>query len=200
MKKLIIRFDKNKCVGNGGCVAAAPDFFKLEEDKSVCIGAKVDKKTNIYTLIIPCDDDTAKQIVAAGESCPVNAIGVYDADTKREIVSTSVDTLNTKEIFATYDDAKEFVLDKEGYFLIRLDKGRKLIEVAFCNEKNKIVLTVRGKKPIDIYHTILNKEKLPIRKEHAAYLGRELQKAYIALENGLNYVQDDELVLTKLNK
>ena len=44
MKKLIIRFDKNKCVGNGGCVAAAPDFFKLEEDKSVCIGAKVDKK------------------------------------------------------------------------------------------------------------------------------------------------------------
>jgi len=49
---------------------------------------------------------------------------------------------------------------------------------------HKIVLKVTGKKPIDIYQTILNKENIDIRKDHAAYLGRELQKAYIAIENG----------------
>ncbi|MBI2105482.1 DUF4346 domain-containing protein [Candidatus Woesearchaeota archaeon] len=40
---------------------------------------------------------------------------------------------------------------------------------------------------------IINKKKLNIRKDHCAYLGRELQKAYIALKKGIKYVQDDEL-------
>ena len=58
-------------------------------------------------------------------------------------------------------------------------------------------MKVSGNKPIDIYQTILNKEKLDIRKDHASYLGRELQKAYLALKNNLEYVQDDELNLNK---
>lgn len=102
-----------------------------------------------------------------------------------------------KEVVAGYDDIKEFVIDDKGYFLIRLDRKNKNIEVAFCAEKNKISLKVSGKKPIDIYQTIINKEKLPIRNDHAAYLGRELQKAYTALRYNLVYVQDDELDLDK---
>lgn len=105
-----------------------------------------------------------------------------------------------KEVKARYNDAKEFVLDKAGYFLIRLDRKNKNIEVGFCNKKRKIILKVVGKKPIDIYQTILNKEKLPIRKDHAAYLGRELQKAYLALRYKLEYIQDDELELNKNSK
>ena len=69
--------------------------------------------------------------------------------------------------------------------------------VAFCNGKNKVVLKVTGKKPIDIYQTIINKENIPIRIDHAAYLGRELQKAYLALRYDLEYVQDDELDFSK---
>jgi dihydropteroate synthase len=63
--------------------------------------------------------------------------------------------------------------------------------------KNKITLKVNGKKPIDIYQTIINKEKLPIRKDHATYLGRELQKVYLALKYNLEYVWGDELDLDK---
>ena len=102
-----------------------------------------------------------------------------------------------KEVVAVYDDRKEFVIDDKGYFLIRLDRKNENIEVAFCKERNKIFLKVVGKKPIDIYQTILNKEKLDIRKDHAAYLGRELQKAYTALKFNIDYVQDDELMLKK---
>jgi dihydropteroate synthase len=105
--------------------------------------------------------------------------------------------MKIKEVVAKYDDMKEFVIDDKGYFLIRLDRKNKNIEVAFCAEKNKIALKVRGEKPIDIYQTIINKEKLPIRKDHAAYLGRELQKAYVALKYNLEYVQDGELDLDK---
>jgi tetrahydromethanopterin S-methyltransferase subunit A len=102
-----------------------------------------------------------------------------------------------KELTAQYDDAKEFVIDKEGYFLIRLNRKNNTIEVAFCKEKNKMVMKMVGKKPIDIYQTIINKEKLPIRKDHAAYLGKELEKAYIALKNSLEYTQDEELDFSK---
>ena len=104
---------------------------------------------------------------------------------------------NIKEIIATYDDSKEFVLDGDKYFLIRIDRNNYNIEVGYCIERNKIAFKVKGKKPIDIYQTIINKEKLPIRKDHAAYLGRELQKAYTALKYGLEYVQDEELDLDK---
>ena len=102
-----------------------------------------------------------------------------------------------KEIEAEYDDRKEFVIDEAGYFLIRLDREKKNIEVGFCQERNLINVKVTGKKPIDIYQTIINKVQLPIRKDHCAYLGRELQKAYLALQNNLEYVQDDELDLDK---
>jgi len=136
-------------------------------------------------------------LIQAGKACPVNAIRVTDLEKNEDLVSVEVKEEDVKEVKAEYDDSKEFVIDKAGYFLIRLDKSKKNIEVAFCNEKNKIVLKITGKKPIDIYQTVLNKEKLPIRKDHAAYLGRELQKAYLALNYNLEYVQDDELNLIR---
>ena len=33
--------------------------------------------------------------------------------------------------------------------------------------------------------------------KHAAYLARELQKAYIALQQNIEYIQDDELDFDK---
>ena len=39
------------------------------------------------------------------------------------------------------------------------------------------------------------KEELVSRFDHAAYLGRELQKAEVALKNRLEYTQDEEIVL-----
>ena len=120
-------------------------------------------------------------------------------DTKKneDVVDVKLKEDNIKEVTAEYDDSKEFVIDDKGYFLIKLDRKAKNIEIAFCNGKNKMILKVTGKKPIDIYQTILNKENIDIRKDHAAYLGRELQKAYLALKYNLQYVQDNELDLNK---
>ena len=139
----------------------------------------------------------AKGIIDAGIACTVNAIRVFDLDKNKDIVGFKAEDKGAKEIIAAYDDKKDFVIDGKNYFLIRLDRENKNIEVGFCKEKNKVALKVVGKKPVDIYQTMINKEKLPIRKDHAAYLGRELQKAYIALKNNLEYVQDEELDLNK---
>lgn len=196
MKKIKVEYYRNKCIGQGNCASIANDYFELVGKKAALKNSK--KISNsVYSIELNCDEDTAASLVEAGKACPVNAIRVIDAEKNEDIVSVNVNEDKIKEVIAKYDDAREFVIDPKGYFLIRLDRKSKNIEVGFCNEKNKVILKVTGKKPIDIYQIIINKEKLPIRKDHAAYLGRELQNAYFALKYNLEYVQDDE---TDLNK
>ena len=196
MKKLRIEYYKNVCVGTGNCAVLAPDHFELLGEKATLKNSK-NINNDTYTIEGDYEEHIAISLIEAGKSCPVNAIRVTDLEKNEDLVSVKVKEEDVKEVNAKYDDAKEFVIDKAGYFLIRLDRNNQNIEVAFCNEKNKIILKVTGKKPIDIYQTILNKEKLDIRKDHAAYLGRELQKAYLALKYNLEYAQDDELDLAK---
>lgn len=193
--KLRIEYNKNACIGNGSCAAIAPGHFELKGKKAKLLDSGINN--GFYSKEVECNKTAAKGIIDAGIACPVNAIRIFDLNKNEDIVGFKVKDKRAKEIIANYDDKKEFVIDGKSYFLIRLDRGNKNIEVGFCKEKNKVALKVVGKKPVDIYQTMINKEKLPIRKDHAAYLGRELQKAYTALKNNLEYMQDEELNLNK---
>ena len=103
---------------------------------------------------------------------------------------------NIEVIESHYDEIKDFVMDNDGYFLIKIDKQSKKIIVGFCKEGNKILVKIIGKKPSDIYHAVIKKGLIK-RLDHAAYLGKECQKAYTALKQNLEYVQDDELNFDK---
>mgnify|MGYP001573309898 CR=1 FL=1 len=194
--KLKVEYNKSRCIGNGSCAAIAPGYFELHGRKAELLNSNQDGRET-YSIEVDANETDANILTDAAIACPVNAIRVFDMEKNRDIVDVKVSGEDIKGIEAKYDDAKEFVLDKKGYFLIRLDRANKSIEVAFCNNKNKISLRIIGKNPLDIYYTIINKEKLSIRKDHAAYLGRELEKAYIALRHNLEYIQDDELDLNK---
>ncbi len=193
MKKLRVEFDMEKCIDNRSCMNIDPAHFESKNNKASLKNSTTKKSMQVLELEL--SDQEAEKLIKAASSCPTNSIKVISLEDKKEIVTNKIQQDNVREIEAEYDDNKEFVLDPAGYFLIRINKEKKLIEVGFCNERNKLVLKVSGKKPIDIYQTIINKEKLPIRKDHCAYLGRELQKAYMALHKNLDYVQDDELKL-----
>jgi len=188
---LTIEYNRGKCVGARKCIQAAPKFFSWDGKKAVLKDTMMNEETQFLT--IECTPQQVEQFIKAATYCPINAIKVTN---KSEVlVGTDVINDKVKEIVAHYNDEKEFVLDPKGYFLIRIDQTSKSIEVGFCNERNNIVLKVVGKKPIDIYQTIINKVGLDIRKDHCAYLGRELQKAYIAIQKNIKYVQDEELEL-----
>jgi len=107
-------------------------------------------------------------------------------------LNTPTEDKKVEEIKGSYDEIKDCVLDQDGYFLIKIDKENKKILVGFCKENNKILVKISGKKPADIYHAVIQKELIKNR-HHLAYLGRECQKAYVALQQGLEYVQDEEL-------
>jgi len=109
-----------------------------------------------------------------------------------------------KVIKAKHDPIKEWKQDPKGYFLIRVNNKKKMIEVGFVTPKHTITKMIYGNNAIEIYNTIV-REKLLTRLEHAAYLGKELYKAELALEYGKTYVQEVPLKFSdrkkvKLNK
>ena len=84
--------------------------------------------------------------------------------------------------------------DPKGYFLIRVNHKEKQIELALCNYDNKIIKIITGKHPIEIYQTLI-KNELVSQLDHVADLGAELEKAYIAMREGIKYVQDSDYEL-----
>ncbi len=98
---------------------------------------------------------------------------------------------------------KKMEFDESGFFVI-LVKDEIIVEHYLNVQKegklevetgglNKVIT---GKSAKAICETII-REKLVSRLDHAAYLGRELQKAEIALEHGLEYEQCEPLSLEK---
>lgn len=78
--------------------------------------------------------------------------------------------------------------DPEGFFKIFVDDDIKAVH--FRNRKPNLVIT--GKNAKEISDTIFNLD-LVSDMSHAFYLGRELEKAEIALKTGKSYVQDLDL-------
>jgi hypothetical protein len=82
---------------------------------------------------------------------------------------------------------KKVVLDPAGYFLIRL--AHQQIEVGFCNNNHRLLYSFASSSAADLSKTIAA-QNLGLSTEHALYLGREMAKAQMALEQGSAYIQD----------
>lgn len=194
-RKLRVEYDRQRCIGAGQCAAIDPQHFSLRDGKAVLSPSKHAQGLSVFEG--ECEEREAERLEHAAASCPSNSIRAVDVEVGKETVTTAVSyTPDFREISAEYDDLKEFALDPKGYFLIRANRETQEIEVAFCPKLNEVSVKVVGKTPLEIYQTIL-KQQLISRMDHAAYLGRELQKAYDALRAGLPYVQDDELEFSK---
>ncbi len=83
--------------------------------------------------------------------------------------------------------------DKTGWFRVQLDRNRSLIQAIFykTGEKEPSVV-IEGEDSRVVYQTIIRR-KLITKLDHAAYLGKELEKAAIALKLGRSYTQEDPL-------
>jgi hypothetical protein len=94
------------------------------------------------------------------------------------------------------DPIKDFHRDPTGvYVLIRCAIKEALIEVAVCDKEHTIINVFQGQKSQDLYCAIFEYEKKHglkwfSRKDHTAYLGKELKKAEFALSGKEDYVQE----------
>ena len=81
--------------------------------------------------------------------------------------------------------------DPAGYIKITIDKKRGVI-LASHFKAGKLTCTLEGSKAEDIYDELI-KRGLITTLDHAAYVGKELYKAELALKLGKSYVQDEDL-------
>lgn len=194
MNKLRIVYDGAKCIGAGMCALEDPDHFVMNSENKTELRNGQRHKHEVFHLDISTDDPKeVERIIVAARSCPVNAIGVVDLQNNLEIVSTDVAKADSKNVIASYDDNKEWRMDPLGYFLIRIDTEKQVIEAGHCHDRNIVDTHITGKDAREIFNTII-RLKLVGSLQHASYLGKELYKAELALKLKLKYVQDDELV------
>lgn len=102
-----------------------------------------------------------------------------------------------KELEAAIDTAKakpKWIMDPLGYFTIKPFPERGKVFVRYYDAKHNKKHTFSGTSTTHIVHEIVKRELIS-RLDHAAYLGKEIEKAIIALNNKLDYVQDSPLTI-----
>ena len=107
-----------------------------------------------------------------------------------------------KRIVDKYHKIKDWVMDPKGYFLIAIDREKKLLRVGYCkfsklgnNPINDMVSIVSVKTAIEIVNTLIEKNFIS-SLQHAGDMGIELCKAELALKYGLKYIQDKDLKIS----
>ena len=108
-----------------------------------------------------------------------------------------------KRLIAKYHKIKDWKMDPKGYFLIRVDKKKKIIQIGYCkftrignSPINDMVAVIKGKTAIEIVNTLI-REKFISTLQHAADMGIELHKAELSLKYGFKYIQDKDLNIDK---
>jgi dihydropteroate synthase-like protein len=83
--------------------------------------------------------------------------------------------------------------DKTGWFNVHVDRDEnKIVAVFYPTGSKEPSAVIKGDDARVVYQTII-REKLITKLDHAAYLGKELEKAAMALKLGRSYVQDEPL-------
>lgn len=104
------------------------------------------------------------------------------SDAKQDSVIKEVEVIKAKE-------PKNIVMDKAGYFVILPIPEKNLINVEHYSYDNTMLRVIEGKDARSIYWTIIENKWVTFLS-HAAYLGKELEKAELSLKLGFKYVQD----------
>ena len=121
---------------------------------------------------------------------------------KKNIIKGRWYNINKKikqKIKAKYHRIKDWRMDPKGYFLIDIDRKKKLIMVGYCkfsklgnSPVHDMVAIIRGKTAIEIVNTLIKKNFISTL-QHAGDMGIELHKAEMSLNYGFKYIQDKEL-------
>jgi tetrahydromethanopterin S-methyltransferase subunit A len=92
-------------------------------------------------------------------------------------------------VTAVNSPGEPVTLDKRGYFVIIPRRRKKCISVEFYDYDNKLHEILEGRSARSLYLAIIERGWVS-ELSHAAYLGKELARAELALQHNLTYVQD----------
>jgi tetrahydromethanopterin S-methyltransferase subunit A len=85
--------------------------------------------------------------------------------------------------------SKKVTLDKSGYFVVLPVREKGRIHVEHYSTDNRLLRVIEGDDAVGLYRMIIENGWIT-ELTHAAYLGKELEKAELSLKLGFKYVQD----------
>lgn len=131
--------------------------------------------------LIGCDDAEriAAEVEARAQASPCGCQGVL----RQDVVMHSVPHIRAKP------SQRPLKLDKAGYFVIIPQPDKGIIVVEHYDYKDRLQHIIEGEDAKTLCATIIELG-LVTQLDHAAYLGRELMRAELALRLGFPFVQD----------
>jgi tetrahydromethanopterin S-methyltransferase subunit A len=134
--------------------------------------------------MIGCEDPEkiAKRIVAGSDIKEFSCGGTAFARTVKPVAISTVDVVQAKPV-------KRTKLDKTGYFVILPLKEKGKLSVEHYSNDNRLLRIIEGEDAVGIYRTIVENGWVT-QLSHAAYLGRELDRAELSMKLDFRYVQD----------
>ncbi|GMQ84129.1 MAG: hypothetical protein BMS9Abin06_0889 [Gammaproteobacteria bacterium] len=154
--------------------------------------------------ILP-NTSTAEVLAFRKQVEPIDMIGCTDVPTIHarvvELAQTAVtgpasevtppDKLTEQKevecVLATGTDPQRIKLDKAGYFVINIRGDTLLVE--HYSYRDKLIHIIEGRDARSVYLTLIRNGWVS-KLDHAAYLGKELARAELSIEHGLDFVQD----------
>ena len=97
--------------------------------------------------------------------------------------------ISTITPFTATESANAVIMDPAGYFVIVPLADRKVINVEHYAYDNTLLHVMEGANARALYQAIIARQWVS-ELSHAAYLGKELAKAELALQYGFKYIQD----------
>ncbi len=97
-----------------------------------------------------------------------------------------------EEVSCWHRESLDYHSDSSGFFVIQVDGNAGEIIVEHYNASFELLRVLHGKKALEIYSTIVRNGWVTVLG-HAAYLGRELANAELALQRGWTYEQNEDL-------
>jgi len=119
-----------------------------------------------------------KEVNAAVQRCAERDPGPAEAFSSSRVVVPTIGYVPEK-----------MVSDPAGYFVVFVDRTRKLLCLEHYANTGALTSVIEGKTAAELYMPAVDRQLLS-RLDHAAYLGRELARAEHALSSGQAYVQD----------
>jgi tetrahydromethanopterin S-methyltransferase subunit A len=98
-------------------------------------------------------------------------------------------SISTTPMIVAIEPSDAVKMDKAGYFVIIPLADRGVINVEHYAYDNSLLRVIEGTTTPAIYNMIINSGWVT-ELSHAAYLGKELVKAELSLQQGFKYVQD----------
>jgi tetrahydromethanopterin S-methyltransferase subunit A len=140
--------------------------------------------------LIGCED-TDKLVATIKKLSAVDAPSQAQACACSAACSTAVQPVALTPDVVEARPAERIEMDRAGYFVIIPDPERRVITLEHYAYDNQLQHVVEGASSRELASTIISAGWVS-QLSHAAYLGRELAKAELSLQQGRDYVQDSD--------